>query len=574
MGNNGEPQLGGATSTLPAPPAVEAPTASPTTPASPEVPPHQAGPSAAPVAAVPQNKPEPAPVASVPVLPAAPADDAPLGDWEDYLLSLKERRQSLLDEGYPENGEQVKAVAAAIAVADERIAAMTASIEEIERNARVAKAHKDAERASNRSRIAEIKRNVGRKVASAAKYAGVDDKLFVGRRKTIADSTNQLERISDPDEIETVKRLRIDIDDAVDWILRNGPAREGIVSQEEELKALGPELERVGAARLAAQSFNAARRQERESASLRDKADYEGAAGGYRQAKALYEKAIAEAKTAQAEACVVRAECLKTSGLWEDCLKAADEALEWDAGNAKAQTLKQEAQNAIDAERKAKEEAERKKREAEEAARRDLEAKAAAEKAERERQERERQESERRKRETEEAARTPRAGDLKAVAVGSQTIRLHWCPAGSFMMGSPSTEKDCGSDETPQHLVTLTQGFWMGETEVTQGLWEEVLGNNPANFKSGDDYPVERVSWEDCQEFMKKLNARFPKSGLRWALPTEAQWEYACRAGTTGSYSGSGRLDDIGWYDGNSGSKTHPVKQKPPNAWGLLLLCT
>ena len=134
-------------------------------------------------------------------------------------------------------------------------------------------------------------------------------------------------------------------------------------------------------------------------------------------------------------------------------------------------------------------------------------------------------------------------------------------------MGSPSSEKGRDNDET-QHRVTLTKGFYMGETEVTQGLWQEVMGANPSYNEVGDNYPVEKVSWNNCQDFLRKLNAKAP-AGWRFALPTEAQWEYACRAGTTGAYGGSGNLDEMGWYDGNSGNKTHPVAQKRANAWGL-----
>lgn len=187
---------------------------------------------------------------------------------------------------------------------------------------------------------------------------------------------------------------------------------------------------------------------------------------------------------------------------------------------------------------------------------------AAAQKAEAERRARE---------EAEREARSwmgDKAGDRKVVRVGSQDIALRWCPPGTFTMGSPTSEEGRYDVET-QHRVTLTKGFWLGETEVTKGLWKEVMGDNPSWFESGDDYPVEGVSWDDCQEFLRKLNARFPQSGLRWTLPTEAQWEYACRAGTTGAYGGTGRLDDMGWYSGNSGLDTLPVKRKQPNAWGV-----
>ena len=137
-------------------------------------------------------------------------------------------------------------------------------------------------------------------------------------------------------------------------------------------------------------------------------------------------------------------------------------------------------------------------------------------------------------------------------------------PGGSFQMGS----NDGGSDEKPVHLVTLGS-FQIMTTEVTQAMWKEVMGNNPSYWK-GDDMPVRRLSWDDCQEFIRKLNQRDPGKGYR--LPTEAEWEYACRAGTTTKYySGNSEsdLERIAWYKGNSGDRTHPVGQKEPNAWGL-----
>jgi hypothetical protein len=136
-------------------------------------------------------------------------------------------------------------------------------------------------------------------------------------------------------------------------------------------------------------------------------------------------------------------------------------------------------------------------------------------------------------------------------------------PAGAFQMGSVSTE--AFAEEKPVHAVRISNGFWLGRTEVTQGLWQAVMGNNPAHFKSGDDYPLEMVSWDDCQQFIAKLNQM--TGGNRFRLPTEAEWEYACRAGTEGERYGN--LDAVAWYSGNSGDTTHPVAQKQSNAWGL-----
>ena len=154
-----------------------------------------------------------------------------------------------------------------------------------------------------------------------------------------------------------------------------------------------------------------------------------------------------------------------------------------------------------------------------------------------------------------------KAGEKKTVTVNGVEFAFRWCPEGTFMMGSPSGEDGRYGDEK-QHQVTLTKGFWMLETEVTQKQWKAIMGSNPSHFK-GDNLPVENVSWNDCQEFCKKCALL----GMPVQLPTEAQWEYACRAGSTGPYAGN--LDEMAWFEDNSGRKTHPVGTKKPNAWGL-----
>jgi formylglycine-generating enzyme required for sulfatase activity len=132
--------------------------------------------------------------------------------------------------------------------------------------------------------------------------------------------------------------------------------------------------------------------------------------------------------------------------------------------------------------------------------------------------------------------------------------------AGEFSMGSTNGD----SDEQPVHRVRISREFEMGKYEVTQAQWEAVMGNNPSNFK-GPDLPVETVSWDDVQEFISKLNQSDNK--YQYRLPTEAEWEYAARAGSTGDYAGD--LDAMAWYSNNSGNTTHPVGQKQANAWGL-----
>ena len=140
--------------------------------------------------------------------------------------------------------------------------------------------------------------------------------------------------------------------------------------------------------------------------------------------------------------------------------------------------------------------------------------------------------------------------------------------AGTFMMGATSEMKDSYGWEKPVHQVTLTNDYYMGKYEVTQALWEAVMGSNPSYFK-GDNLPVEKMSWNDCQEFISKLNSM---TGRKFRLPTEAEWEYAARGGKKSrsyQYSGSSNISDVAWYDGNSGSKTHPVGTKQANELGI-----
>ena len=151
--------------------------------------------------------------------------------------------------------------------------------------------------------------------------------------------------------------------------------------------------------------------------------------------------------------------------------------------------------------------------------------------------------------------------------VGNASYRMVYVSGGSFTMGATSEMTESYNDEKPTHQVTLSS-YSIGETEVTQALWKAVMGSNPSNFK-GDDLPVECVSWNDCQTFIRKLNGL---TGRHFRLPTEAEWEFAARGGNQSrhtQYSGSNRIDDVAWYNGNSGSDPHPVKTKQPNELGI-----
>ena len=162
---------------------------------------------------------------------------------------------------------------------------------------------------------------------------------------------------------------------------------------------------------------------------------------------------------------------------------------------------------------------------------------------------------------------TEQLGNTITNTIGMEFVLI---PAGEFDMGSPPDEEGRRSWEGPVHHVNIEKAFYMCKYEVTQKQWREVMGDNPSYFKGDDDLPVEYVSWDNVQEFIKKLN---DKEGTdKYRLPSEAEWEYACRAGTTTSYSfgdSESKLGDYAWYWDNSGPQTHPVGQKKPNPWGL-----
>ena len=158
-------------------------------------------------------------------------------------------------------------------------------------------------------------------------------------------------------------------------------------------------------------------------------------------------------------------------------------------------------------------------------------------------------------------------------------LRFTWLPAGRFLIGSPTNEVDRYDDEGPQTQVTLTRGFYMGRYPVTQGEYLSVIGSNPSAHTGDTNLPVEQVSWNDATNYCAQLTAQQLSAGqlsAGWVyrLPTEAEWEYACRAGSTnrfcyGDDPGYTQLANYVWYDANSGGTTHPVGGLLPNVWGL-----
>ena len=155
------------------------------------------------------------------------------------------------------------------------------------------------------------------------------------------------------------------------------------------------------------------------------------------------------------------------------------------------------------------------------------------------------------------------------IIINNLGMELVLIPSGTFRMGGDKKLEQAEDHETPRHLVKISDAFFMGKYEVTQEQWTEIMNHNPSEFKS-NNRPVERVSWNDVQTFIQKLNIK--EKSDKYRLPTEAEWEYAARAGSKNAY-GFGRdvnvLDQYAWYRKNSVGETHPVGQLKPNAWGL-----
>jgi formylglycine-generating enzyme required for sulfatase activity len=159
------------------------------------------------------------------------------------------------------------------------------------------------------------------------------------------------------------------------------------------------------------------------------------------------------------------------------------------------------------------------------------------------------------------AGNDPQPGETEENSIG---MKLAFIPAGTFTMGSPPDER-MRQDEERQRQVRISRPFRISVTEVTQAQWQAVMDMNRSAHQ-GEDLPVENISWRDAVEFCQRLSE---KEGKRYRLPTEAEWEYACRAGVSGAFSPDADLEEIAWFDDNSGGQSRPVGLKRPNAWGL-----
>ena len=281
-----------------------------------------------------------------------------------------------------------------------------------------------------------------------------------------------------------------------DWLAKNNAGRDAAKAAKSEIAALlAGDIATFKAEKYAADAFREGGKLREAADAAFEKGDFGEAGRMMGEAKEKFASAAHDAKSFFIKTTLESAKTYFDAAKWDDCIAECGKVLGWDASNETAKKLKADAESHIG----------------------------------------------------------PRHGDVKTLTLpGGAKMEMIYVGPGSFMMGSPESEDGRDNDET-QHRVTLTKGFWLGKYEVTQSQWQSVMGNNPSYFKS-NDRPVENVSWEDCQQFIQKVNASAKQQlGGGARLPTEAEWEYACRAGTTTAYYWGNALNgDKANCDGNN----------------------
>ncbi len=388
------------------------------------------------------------------------------------------------------------------------------------------------ERERKEGEVAQAKEAARESLSNVERLRAGADHEFSRRFKDADSAMAELEKLFAAEDLENANTLKNRVRDDTEWISANMEARDAVRGKEKEISGLAA---KAGEAKELSQAeiAKAEAAVKAKDASL-DESDFTGAEAKADEAIKFYKAAIGEANRARCASKVNAARKFAEAEAWEDSLDAADEALKFVANDPEAQELKRDAEDhlrpmaVVSAKVGGSEVPVAKPR---------LDGKEAV------------------------------AGDTNTLTVNGVRFDLVWVAPGSFDMGA--NDSDAKKDEKPVHKVTLTKGYWIGKTEVTQKQWEAVMGDNPSNW-NGDDFPVKNVSWYDCQKFIEKLNGL--QGEVKFALPTEAQWEFAARGGTKGKgckYSGSYNVGEVAWYFGNSGGEAHHVGTKAANELGI-----
>ena len=458
-----------------------------------------------------------------PPAPALPPDGASLEDHQAARDRFSDALEARRAEGWPDDSAESAPLAELIATLDGRITSALKEREEQERQNERERIEKRASDARAVAAIGRLKAAAAREVRGVEEFRKWDDGEFKTQFALLDRQKAALDSFSEASDLAKAKEAAADIHSAAVWIADNAEAREGLDAIEKAIDALSPELEKAEAQRYAQSALYAANTARKEAVRRRDRSDFTGAKEKFEEAKRLFDGALAEARrtqvSARAREAVGEAEAAKIREEWETVIAKANAALALDADNADAKSLKAEA-----------------------------EAKLAAIKAE----------LERKASETAHKGRASSPDDPLISTIdlgGGVSLEMVYCPG-------------------------VSSDFWMGKYEVTQEQWERVMGNNPSFLKETKN-PVDCVSWNDCQEFIRKLNA-LPvarASGLIFRLPTEQEWETACRAGAPqsadyckledGTQITASTLSRVARYGKSRDDGTVKVGSFEPNAWGL-----
>ena len=523
--------------------------------------------------------------------PSEPPEGAPLEELQAARGRFADALDARRAEGWPDDSEESARLLASISSLDGRVEAALAAQERAQRADEAAARSRRTAEARAEGDVSRLKAAAAQDARDVQKHRKWNDGEFRTQFETLDGRRKDLDACSKAADLDRAKAAAADVRAAAVWIADNAAAREEVDGLEKAAAEAARACAEAEAGRYAKAALYRADTARNDAVRRRNRSDWAGAKEKFEQAGKLYGDALSAAKAARAAAraadAVADAEAAKARGDWFAVLAAAEKALEWESGNKAAESLRQSAESELQkmaeakaaAERRAKEEAERKAA-AERRAKEEAERKATVEREAKEEAER-KATAERSAVGAESAAGRPPVSapaeraeprhEERNEILPVQTINVDLGGGSWFSSGVKLEMVHCRAGESD---------FWMGKFEVTQEQWKRVMGTDPSHFK-GAKNPVESVSWNDCQEFVKKLNAlpSAKASGLTFRLPTEEEWEQACRAGAPksqdycirddGAQVTASTLSSIAHYGKAMGDGTVSVGSLRPNAWGL-----
>ncbi|MBO7222850.1 MAG: protein kinase, partial [Kiritimatiellae bacterium] len=508
------------------------------------------------------NAPEPA--ANSLVLPGT---DATIEELNEFLVLCDSKIEELKAKGYFDTDQEILSINDLKQKADALITQKYKEQEELNRQKRAMQNKEKQEEQIRLNQLKIIKKNV------QENYNRLDktwtDGVFATKRKEIEQKKSELEKYSKASDLEKAQAAQTKILEEIYWINENTASRSKIGEIEQQIADLSAEIQRAEVQVYALSLYNQAEKAIKSAKDSLSKGNWINAEESYKSALSKYKEGISSSKEQKAQEKVEEARRYRDASMWQECLSSATDALNWNPNNKEAIQLQKESNSHLKPTLVIKAKCDGKL-----ISGKDL---------------------------VQLGGKQYDIGEAFEVIDGTNygNAEIRCKIGGKNYSGQVSIGKVTwkGTKELVINLEEIKEqpritvagiemvripdsathkGLYFGKYEVTQAQWQSIMGDNPSYFTGDSSRPVENVSWNNCQEFIKKLNSRaeVKQAGITFRLPTEEEWEYACRAGSTGKYGllangREGSLDEMGWYRDNSGGKTHPVGQKKPNAWGL-----